>query len=1143
MPVAAIGAVIGGLGFFAAGGTIAAGLTVFGMTLGLMQCVMIGASLASLFVSNSMDLSAGTTPNYTFGPRSNTKSQLLPIPIVYGRCKVAGNIFLQRFYDDDKQVMDIFVGVSEGEVARIYDVYADEHNLTDPFYGKQVTYQKSTSEEYETTDNKGNKVTRYRTVWVDITRSEYLELKRKEDDPGGPFPSIPGSMVRVIGSDGSTLETDLEDCYVNVHTGAASQAADPLSLGGLPYNNTAYVAVHLKAQEGLSGSPTITSMVDGVKIRTSKESKDKSFSRNPAWIVFDFLTNRRYGLGIPERYIDIDAIESVALYCDTLVEDEPRYLLDLIIDAQRPGIDHLNDMLACFGGYFVCDSKIRLCVEKAETVSFELTADGIVQNSFQWWQKALDETYNRVTVVWIDPAEDYESVTSVYQDEADIEARGIVEQSYTMRGITRKQQADRIGTDMLNKSRRCTNMCSFGIGIKDSSIEIGEVGRVKFPRYTGWENKLVRVVSMQEDGNGEIRLSCLEYDGDIYDGPVIDGGTTDNYPIRASADITDLVLSSSGHTEPDGTWIPGVYAAWRPPTEWACIKIIVSYRLADEQGEGPPVFSGAYTELSPLRGDATDVTIEGGIKAQYYVDVMVQGVKADGSRSAGVNDLCYVDKDTEAPDAPTSLTAEGWFGNIILNWVNPQDYDYSHTEIWENAADDRDKAVLVGVLRGNCYTRHTGSFQGRYYWVRAVDYSGNYSLWNAEAGTFGYSEQEKHDDVIEYLLRKNPWIQDEFTNMQKGITLEIENLAETILSSDATLSDHTDDLKKGIAIAREELSTRIEEGLLAEALRRLELAAALNDATAAIQEEQIARVTADGALARDITTMAATVGDNTAAIQNEQSARVTADEAIAGNIETLVTTVGDNTAAIQESKQSIDGIKGKWAVKVDVNGKVAGMELIGTGQSSAMIFNVDTFIVGDANESPFVIAKVDGQWRVSIRNAYIQDAAISTLKIEHDAVTVYAFTTGGGTSGWQNYYGNNIRWYPVPNTPKFAVTEVVAGRPAMITLNVNWYSAEDYAGTSFRIVASQINYSIGNGCTNTALVDALLANSTMVWSKNCGGADQSNMSYSEQFEWRPPANGTWYIYTLWLLGSGGDYNCKWGTYLRSHSVSMLHMKR
>ena len=84
MPVAAIGAVIGGLGFFAAGGTIAAGLTVFGMTLGLMQCVMIGASVASLFASNSMDLSGGTTPNYSFGPRSNTKSQLLPIPIGYG---------------------------------------------------------------------------------------------------------------------------------------------------------------------------------------------------------------------------------------------------------------------------------------------------------------------------------------------------------------------------------------------------------------------------------------------------------------------------------------------------------------------------------------------------------------------------------------------------------------------------------------------------------------------------------------------------------------------------------------------------------------------------------------------------------------------------------------------------------------------------------------------------------------------------------------------------------------------------------------------------------------------------------------------------------------------------------------------------
>ena len=1071
MPAAAIGALVGGLGFFAAGGTIAAGLSVFGMTLGLMQCIMISASLGSLFISNSMDLSSGTTPNYTFGPRSNTKSQLLPIPIVYGRCKVAGNIFLQRFYDDDKQVMDMFVGVSEGEVSRIYDVYVDEYNLSDPFSGKKVTYQKRTREEYEAEDKEGNEVTRYRTVWVDITRSEYLFLGK--DDK------------RVIGEDGATLEQKFEDCYTNVHTGAAQQAADPLSLGGLPYNNTAYVAVHLKAQEGLSGNPTITSMVDGIKIRTSKESGDKSFSRNPAWIIFDFLTNRRYGLGIPERYIDMDAIESVGLYCDTLVDGEPRYLLDLIIDSQRPGIDHLNDMLACFGGYFVCDSKIRLCVEKAETVSFEITAGSIVQNSFQWWQKALDETYNRVTVAWIDPAEDYESVTSVYQDETDIETRGIVEQSYTMRGITRKSQADRIGTDLLNKSRRCINMCSFGIGIKDSSIEIGEVGRIKFPRYTGWENKLVRVVSMQEDGNGEIRLSCLEYDGDIYSGPVIDGGTTDNYPIRASADITDLVLSSSGHTEPDGTWIPGVYAAWRPPTEWACIKIVVSYRLADEQGDGPPTFSADYTELSPLRGDATDVTIEGGIKAQYYIDVKVQGVKADGSRSAGVNDLCYVDKDTEAPDAPTSLTAEGWFGNIILNWVNPQDYDYSHTEIWENAADDRDKAVLVGVLRGNCYTRYTGSFQGRYYWVRAVDYCGNYSLWNAEAGTFGYSEQEKHQDIIEYLLRKNPWLLDELEDMRTGLGGELQRIAQIIQWQDSHVSNIAD-----------AIGVRMDK--------------------------------------------------NSAWVAKEIQLLVDADSALARIINTVSTTVGENTASIQENFESINGIKAKWSINLDVNGHVKGIALIGTGEEAAMIFNVDSFMVGDAdsNDFPFVIAKVDGVWRVSIKNAYIQDAAISTLKIEHDAVTVYAFVTGGGTGGWRDYYGEATpRWYPLPNTPKFAVTEVVAGRPAMLTFSVNWYSAEDYAGTSFRIVASQINYNIGNSCTDAALTDALLNNSVSIWSRNCGGTDQDYMSYAEQFEWKPPADGTWYVYTLWLLGGGGDWDCKWGTWLRSHSISMLHMKR
>lgn len=1105
--MAVAGAIAGLVGFAAAGGFAAATgtIAVFGMTLGLMQCITIGASIGSLFAASNMDAYSSSTPNYAFGPLSNTKSQLLPVPIVYGRCKVAGNIFLQRFYDDSKQLMDEFIGVSEGEVSSIYDVYADDYNLSSPFSGTSVTYQKRVRVEYKYVDDGENgdglPHTGYRTAWHDCTREEYSAIEKDTDK-------------RIKGADGATLEEELKDCYVHVHRGESNQAADALTLGGLSYPNTAYVALHLKAQEKLSGNPTIVSMVEGIKVKTSTSGANRVFSRNPAWIVYDFLTNGRYGVGLPEEALDMEAFETAALYCDALVDGEPRYTLDYIIDSQKPAIDHLQDMLACFGGYIVCDEKIRLLVEQPSAVSKVIAADNIVQGSFQWWQKSSDDTYNRVTVQWVDPDQGYEQVTSVYQDEADIAIRGIVEQSYTMKGITRKTQADRRGTDLLKQAMTNVDLCSFSLGLKDSDVEIGDVLRVKFSRYRGWENRLVRVVSVSENDLGVIQVSCIQYTGVIYTSALMDGGRADGtYPAREVADVSNLTLASAGRVEADGTWVPAVSASWQLPNLWAAMGVIVSWRLADGAGEDPQ-FNSPWTELTPLRGDVTECVIETGVKAGYWVHLRVQGVKADGSRSSGVDGLVLALKDRAAPKAPTSLSARSWFGNIILEWVNPTDLDFDHCELWENAVNDRSGAALVGTAASSSYTRCVGSFVGRWYWVRAVDHSGNFSDWNAVQGAYGYSDQASHDDLVEKLLKENVYLQEAIDDLQAGLLDKVEGLAETILLNDATLSNHTDELKSTIAVAKEELWQAFTDGLSAEAGYRLQLAAKVNGNLAAIQQESIARADADSA--------------------------------ISTSVSTLTSTVNGHTTAIQTNASSINGVKGKYGVKIDSNGYVTGWQLIGGATSGSMIINVDNFMVGKpgaSNKFPFVIGTVDGQQVVSMDKVFIQDASIKTLKIENNAVTVYAFVTGGQSSSWNGLYAHNIRWRPVPLNPQFAVTEVVANRPAMLTLSINWYSAEDYGGTSFQVVASQVNYNLGNNNTDTATIDTLLSNSVSVWSRNCGGADQSNMSYSEQFQWIPPSNGTWYIYALWLLGSGGDYDCKWNTYIRSYSLSMFHMKR
>ena len=84
------------------------------------------------------------------------------------------------------------------------------------------------------------------------------------------------------------------------------------------------------------------------------------------------------------------------------------------------------------------------------------------------------------------------------------------------------------------------------------------------------------------------------------------------------------------------------------------------------------------------------------------------------------------------------------------------------------------------------------------------------------------------------------------------------------------------------------------------------------------------------------------------------------DTAISTAIGAYSTTVGGNTLTIEEQHQSIDGIEGKYSVKIDNNGNVAGFGLISTantgvpttGTGSAFIIAADRFAISaDYNTS------------------------------------------------------------------------------------------------------------------------------------------------------------------------------------------------
>jgi hypothetical protein len=85
------------------------------------------------------------------------------------------------------------------------------------------------------------------------------------------------------------------------------------------------------------------------------------------------------------------------------------------------------------------------------------------------------------------------------------------------------------------------------------------------------------------------------------------------------------------------------------------------------------------------------------------------------------------------------------------------------------------------------------------------------------------------------------------------------------------------------------------------------------------------------------------------------------DSIIAGIVDTISTTVDENTATLTTFGESIDGLKARWGVKVDVDGRVGGFVLNGTAEDIDATFVVDTFSVVDPDTgTAFLSADEDG---------------------------------------------------------------------------------------------------------------------------------------------------------------------------------------
>jgi len=180
--------------------------------------------------------------------------------------------------------------------------------------------------------------------------------------------------------------------------------------------------------------------------------------------------------------------------------------------------------------------------------------------------------------------------------------------------------------------------------------------------------------------------------------------------------------------------------------------------------------------------------------------------------------------------------------------------------------------------------------------------------------------------------------------------------------------------------------------------------------TAAISNEQSARINGDNALASSITSLTALVNTQDSTLQanitSEAAARASADGALATQINTVSTTVNGNTASINTLTTSVNGLQARYGVSLNVNGYVTGFVQNNDGASGSFTILADRFSVvspsGGSTVTPFTVTASG----VQINGNLIVNGSVSTGSLASGAVTASTvYTNDAGltaSTSWQS---------------------------------------------------------------------------------------------------------------------------------------------
>lgn len=388
----------------------------------------------------------------------------------------------------------------------------------------------------------------------------------------------------------------------------------------LNYPNSALVGLKIDSQQFGSSVPARSYLVSGMEIRVPSNYDpvlgmysgdwDGTFrlmvSDNPAWILYDLLTSKRYGLGeyVTESMINIGQLYQIGRYCDELISDgfggkEKRFAINTVINSRGEAYKVLQDIVSTFRGMiFWAGGMVNIMQDSPSSPVMQFSAANII-GKVSYKGSSRKDRATVALITYNDKDDLYKQNIEYVEDEEGIKRFGVRKTESVAFGCTSRGQAHRVGLWTLYSNRMETDLITFTSGMDASLLMPGELVKLQDKFRSGKRNsgRLVNYTKNSITLDASVKLtkagntvSFLSAKGKMIDRDLIEG-----------AGEYTIVTFKKALTEEEYPAIMGIWSVIEPNLEPMLLRV-----LAVNQNEEKGAFDIVGVQHNPTKFNAID---------------------------------------------------------------------------------------------------------------------------------------------------------------------------------------------------------------------------------------------------------------------------------------------------------------------------------------------------------------------------------------------------------------------------------------------------------------------------------------------------------------------------------------------------------